>query len=214
MYKIKQTKNILMGLALTLASATASATIIDFMAMGNTSEYGAQPLSVDILTINGYYNLGNGLGNAYLDSNWGGLGVCKVLDSSAQCNPASDDNVTTGESLNIAFNSGVTINKIWFNNNHDGDLSLLGDTININGSNNTFSTGDQTNQQLRGNGDLFSDWLYTGAISINGGGSFDISFVNESFYVSAIEYSVPEPAMLGLLALGLIGIGISKRKKA
>ena len=26
------------------------------------------------------------------------------------------------------------------------------------------------------------------------------------------EYSVPEPAILGLLTLGLIGIGISKRK--
>ena len=28
------------------------------------------------------------------------------------------------------------------------------------------------------------------------------------------EYSVPEPAMLGLLALGLIGIGVSQRKRS
>jgi len=36
------------------------------------------------------------------------------------------------------------------------------------------------------------------------GESFDLGFFNKQYYVSAIEFDVPEPATAGLLALGLV----------
>ena len=43
-----------------------------------------------------------------------------------------------------------------------------------------------------------------------------IDYVDENFYVSQIEFnlaSVPEPSILALLGIGLIGAGVAKRRK-
>lgn len=209
-----KTKQFLSGLVLTLAATAASATIIDFKTLANQSERGEQDYSpVAGVTINGYYDDGSGKSKvyAYLDKGWGGLGVCKNIDANKQCQPGNDDNTTEGENLNFVFDSDVIITKIWFNNNHDPDKSLLGDTINIGGGvgDFTFGLADQTN--VTGNN---SNWLYSGVINVAAGADFDLTYVDEEFYVTAIQYHVPEPAILGLLALGLIGIGVTKRRKA
>lgn len=215
---MNKTKSLLIGLALALTATSANALILDFKSLANVNEYGVQPLTIGTMTVNGLYNNGANTGYAYLDGAWGGLGVCKTLDLNNQCDPANDDNVTLGESLRFIFGSDVTIKNIWFNNNHDGDQSLLGDTINIGGSNYTFNAADQTN--VAG---VRSDWLYSNLIDITAGTNFDISFVdnpnnndkNENFYITAIEFTVvPEPAILGMLALGLIGIGFAQRKRS
>ena len=90
---------------------------------------------------------------AYLDSGNAGLGVCKTLDGSPAgntahpgstanlCEPSSNDNVKSGETLHFVFNQAFVINGIWFNNNHDTDFSLLGDKIKIGGSSHTFLAG-------------------------------------------------------------------------
>jgi len=81
-----------------------------------------------------------------MDRNIAGLGVCKDVTRRAQCTPASDDNVTGGanetEILHFLFDIDVSINKIWFNNNHDPDRSLVGDTISVGTDNYAFGLGD------------------------------------------------------------------------
>ena len=76
------TKQLLTGVILSVAATAANATIVDFKSLLGGSERGEQPLIVDIMTINGYYDNGatKTLEYAYLDENWGGLGVCKELE--------------------------------------------------------------------------------------------------------------------------------------
>ena len=94
---------------------------------------------------------------AYMDSNDAGLGVCGALYDSANadqsfpgsgtnlCNPGSDDNVTyhsgTPETLHFVFAANVVIEKIWLNNNHDGDRSLLNDYVSVDGSPTQLTNG-------------------------------------------------------------------------
>ena len=213
---MKLTKYLITGLLFSMFATSANAIIVDFRTMANGgNERGEAPLTVGAMTINGLYNNGANTGYAYLDSGWGGLGVCQTIDVNKQCSPTNDDNVTTGETLNFVFSTDMIISRIWFNNNHDGDVSLLGDTINIDGNNNTFVAGDQRNI-VNGTYVTTSDWLYSGWLNVAANTNFDINFVNESFYVTAIEFrTLPEPTILSLLALGLIGVGaVSRRRKA
>jgi hypothetical protein len=151
---------------------------------------------------------------AYLDSGNAGLGVCQNLDGSPAANmahpgstanlclPSSDDNVRQFEKLSLVFNTNVVIGSIWFNNNHDTDFSLLGNTINIGGSNYTFGGADGPN----GSG----DFLKTGPYSVAANTPFNIEWVDEQFYLSKMDVSVvPEPpsavlAVVGLFALALL----------
>jgi hypothetical protein len=136
---------------------------------------------------------------AYLDWGNAGLGACKdVLNAglvntiqagrtSNNCSPSSDDNVTTNEYLQFVFDKNVTINNLWFNNNHDGGFDA-GDKVKINGTDFLVKTG------------------YAGGI--NGIGTFNVSantpfkvaFSNEQFYISGMQVTaVPDEATTWVL---------------
>jgi len=158
---------------------------------------------------------------AYMDANGAGMGVCGDLVAGAAgntatnsgsnlCDPSSDDNATAGESLRFEFHEDVVIDMLWFNNNHDGDTSLLGDTISIFGVDKMFSAADEdSNRSSNG----IDDVAYQGPIAFSAGDTALISYDDEEFYLSAFEIrrSVPEPLTLGLLAIGLAGVGLGRR---
>jgi len=211
-------------------SAYAIPTLLDFKADAGALEQGYSSLdNYTGLKITASATTDNDSNQyAYMDEQYrglpstpnGGLGVCKDLSSNLHCNPGSDDNVTVGESLHFIWDTDILITGIWFNNNHDSDFRLDGDSISIGGGDYTFLTTDFDASRSSGAdittavANYNADFLYGTDRFVEKGSSFDISFVNDQFYVSAIEYeTVPEPGMLVLLTIGLIGMGAASRRE-
>lgn len=149
---------------------------------------------------------------AYLDFGLAGLGSCKdVLSTSAvntisplrilnNCAPSSDDNVGKKEFLSFVFDRDVVISNIWFNNNHGGGFSN-GDNVKVDGKVFSLDTG-------------YAGWANgIGAFNVAAGYDFDISYLNEEFYISAIEFSaaVPEPGALMLLCIGILAVFTARK---
>jgi hypothetical protein len=181
--------------------------------MANFGEYGISTLSLagDGFALDITGTKGGNAAFAYLDAGHGGLGVCGSLTSTKQCNPSSDDNITSGEILKMTFNKAVTIDKIWFNNNHDGDTTLSGNKIKIGGTDYalTLATGVPS---------FNDDWTPGVPFSVAAGGSllFSLATTNfDQFYVSGMTVTaVPEPETYAMMlaGLGLLGWMARRRK--
>lgn len=217
-------KCLLLTLLVFGATVSAHATLIDFKLMGEP--FGSHGESVWSTLSNAEVDFTwgvigrNGVNPAfaYLDASNAGLGVCKAAlnagdidkkfpgSGANRCLDSSDDNVTTNEFLRFGFSKNVVIDRIWFNTNHDPDFSLDTDEIKIGGVDYTFNNLDRDAARQ-------NDFFTTTPFSVNANTSFLIGFVNEQFYISAMSVrAVPEPATFALLGLGLLGLGIAKKR--
>lgn len=146
---------------------------------------------------------------AYFDSGNAGLGVCKVVTYSAQCNPSSDDNVTDKEFLKIAFDSQVTIDQIVFRNSNHGQTWNSGANFDVSidgGSFNTYALAGLFDLDLVGSSFVFAS------------DRFGTQSVNDQFYISALTaegtpvVGTPISGTVGLIGLGLLGLVRLKRR--
>lgn len=227
-------KYLILG-SLLFTTGAAQARIIDFVYLtegaGQLGESAWSTLSlsfaefdVDISGSNGHTVY------AYLDFNHAGLGVCGAVDAddigvanpgsgSNVCNPSSDDNITEGEAVHFVFSKDVTITKIWFNNTHDPDRTIIDpDVITIDGDN-VLAVGNgyaPTSNQYNTAGNFNSsvdNWL--GPFSASADTAFIIAYAGEQFYISGMEVAVvPEPCTLVLLGSGVLGIGLFRRRRS
>lgn len=223
---MKKFKQLLISTALFACASSAQALIINFQTLADSvpgdSSHAPLDLSsygVDVDIFGGSFITADAY--AYLDntnsSGKAGLGVCS--DSSSNDCPSADS-INASEYLAFYFTDGTTsIDKIWFNSNHGTDGSLLGDSVSL------FTAENGTHVETFGssidssfvNSDLgwvfdLSNWQDGNAYTE----TMFIDYVNENFYVSQIEFnlaSVPEPSILALLGIGLIGAGVAKRRK-
>lgn len=210
---MKIIRNVFAVLLMTAGGLANAATTWDFVSMANSGEYGISPLSLvgDGFTVDITGTKDGNAAFAYLDAGHGGLGVCGSLISS-QCNPSSDDNITSGEVLKMTFNQAVTIDKIWFNNNHDGDGSLSGNKIKIGGT-------DYSLISAIGVPSYNDDWTPNVSFHVAAGGSllFSLASTNsDQFYISGmtVTAAVPEPEVYAMMGLGLGLLGwVGRRRK-
>ncbi|MDD9923174.1 MAG: VPLPA-CTERM sorting domain-containing protein, partial [Boseongicola sp.] len=125
----------------------------------------------------------------------GGLGVCSFLDSNDQCTPSSDDNVSAGEWVKLAFDYAVELSGLVFGASDHGDINPNG-TLKINGVGMTFAQA--SSMSFVGDEIKFK----------YGGGNA------KQFYIRAATVSpVPVPAAGYLLIAGIGGLVAMKRRK-
>ncbi len=139
----------------------------------------------------------------YLDDAFGrklaGLGVCKNFNGPA-CNPSSDDNVTAGETLTLAFFNAannplsVILDPTFFRNARHKIGYRRGALIGID----------------RHDGNGFVDYRLRHNLGVALTGSvFDFKYKNAQFYVQSVSVSpVPLPAALPLFLSALAGLGL------
>ncbi|RKF16018.1 hypothetical protein D6850_00115 [Roseovarius spongiae] len=192
-----------------LAATGAGAATLDFVAEAFGDERGV----ADGTTIN---NVNTGFLNvtfssshfAYFDDLSGGkpagLGVCKVLTGDAQCKPSSDDNVTSGESVTLTFDTMVDLLGLSFFNADHNPVSAT-DTLRI--GTDLMAIGETTFGAA-------SAATFSGITSITF--AYGGSSANQFYVAGATATPVPIPASLPLLVggLGLMGWVARRRRKA
>lgn len=208
------------GAALLVATQSASAGVIDFIDLTENAVtgYGESAWTSLNLSSDGANVAITGHGAAgqqyaYLDWGTAGLGSCgkvvsagkvntkSVGNTANNCDPSSDDNVTSREFLRFVFDTDVVITNIWFNNNHDGGFDVF-DMVTIDG----YATNVATGYAYGANG--------IGTFNVAAGYNFDVAYNNEEFYISAIEFArVPESSSLFLLSVGLLGLVGARRRQ-
>ncbi len=223
------------GLA-TLVSV-AQAGVVDFKALANAQEQGfagylfiKEDGSITSIASEAFLTVaaleGSNFIAPYLDSGNAGLGACTTLTTATfpQCTPSDDDNVTVdggiAESLFFFFSEAVSLGNLYLNNNHDGDRSLEGDTVVINGVTPVTLSGAPYADSIV---DLSTLGInpttgFSLSIGLTSGGACtgeSTGINNCEFYVSKLEWSsVPAPAPLALFGLGLLGMGAMRRRAA
>ena len=204
-------KSLFIAAAFVVAASSAQATVLDFASDAQGNEQGYSTLSYSSwfnVDIKGHSVAGDAY--AYMDSGYGGLGVCKNLNSADQCNPGNDDNTTVGEWLTFVFDTDVFIKNLWVNNYHDDDKSLTGDSITITNGGPSFNVAGKNSEKPAGS---YTSASSIGSYYVSAGTAFTMAYFDEEFYVTAMEVvGVPETGSLVLFMLGLVGLGAARRR--
>ena len=196
-------------------SANAQSYTVDFI---NDPVNGADPNNErgeadgTILEFDGIYlqfsatsNVGEGY--AYFDKGTAGLGVCATLtdDAQNQCDPSSDDNLTSGESLTFSVFADA-----------QGQTALVGRISDIvfRAANHSVIT-DQAAMLLFGiDGGLGVQTSMTGFGISDAGSSFTFGHDNQQYYISGFTFvsGIPEPATWLMMIIGFGIVSASARR--
>lgn len=149
---------------------------------------------------------------AYLDGPWkgpAGLGVCSknFFASTNECNPGNDDNVNAAEILHLNFDNGPE------------DVSFA-QSVFRDADHKKYGAGQPDEAIIRVDGGAWTSLVPTGTLwSVQhidiAFQSIDLGFNKDSdqqLYLSSLV-TVPAPASVALLGLGLLGMAAVKRRK-
>jgi hypothetical protein len=226
MLRGNEMKNVILGaiLAAGMGVPLANAATLDFYAEATSGagEGGTERGIADGTTLSGATMdnvavkfsatyLGDAAGAVAYFDNGAGLGVCKVLTPSSQCDPSNDDNVTFGEAVTIAFNAAMDLSNLIFRAEGHGVFAPANLTL-------LFGVNGATPTSIS-----FAD---LSAASFTNVTSATFAFggtAEEQFYISSavvgpstIAPPIPLPAGAPLLlsALGALGFGAWRRRKS
>lgn len=142
---------------------------------------------------------------AYTDNgdanNPGGLGVCKDVDGSNQCEPLGEDNMTPGEVLHFMFNQDVNITELVFSNHAFARITTaVGITADAIPSVLTLAQRDASK-------------LSVNPVSYSGSHFTMTASDGPAYLTSMTIVPVPEPGSLSLMGLGILGLSFLRRRK-
>ncbi|MCR8724068.1 VPLPA-CTERM sorting domain-containing protein [Frigidibacter sp. ROC022] len=190
-------------------TGAAQAATLDFMGYANSGEKGVANGTMisspffDGETVTFSATASGNDAYAYFDAGDAGLGVCKSLTQSDQCTPSSDDNVTYGEAVTIAFDGLRTLSDILFR--AEGHVPLT--------TNETLLFGI--------NGGTLTEYTFAGLSGLSFGNVSSATFAfggtsEQQFYIQSAVVTaatVPLPAAAPMLLMALGGFGFAARRK-